>query len=53
MYSRGTRIPYLLDFKNYLYNYFAMYRRLTRLCVRVKPASPTWDDSRPVNGVHK
>ena len=39
-YTRGTRIPCLLVVRNYLNNYFAMYKRLTRYRVHVELASP-------------
>ena len=39
-YKRGTRIPRLLGVRNYLNNYFAMYKRLTRSRIRVELASP-------------
>ena len=40
MYPRGTRIPCLLGVINYLNTYFAMYKRLTRSCIRVELATP-------------
>ena len=33
-YTRGARIPRLYGVKNCLNNYFAMYKRLTRSCIR-------------------
>ena len=39
-YTGETRIPRLLEVKNYLNNYFTMYTCLTRLRIRVKLASP-------------
>ena len=36
-YTRGTGIPRLLEVRNYLNNYFAMYTRLTRSRIRVDP----------------
>ena len=41
MYTRGTRIPRRLGFKNYLNNYYDMYKRLTRSRVSVELVSPT------------
>ena len=38
-YSGGPRIPCLLGVRNYLNNYFAMYKRLTHSCIRVELAS--------------
>ena len=32
----------LLEFRNYLSNYFVMYKRLTRSLVRVELASPAF-----------
>ena len=37
---RGTRIPRLFGFWNYLNNYYVMYKRLTRSRIRVELASP-------------
>ena len=42
MYKRGTRIPRPLGVKNYLNNYFAMYKRPTRSRIRVELASPVY-----------
>ena len=42
MYTRGTRIPRLLGFKNYLNNYYAIYKRLTRSRIGVELASPDY-----------
>ena len=42
MYTRGTRICRLLGFKEYSNNYYAIYKRLTRLCLRVELASPAY-----------
>ena len=42
MYSRRTGIPSLFEVKNYLNNYFAMYKRLTRSCIRKELASLTY-----------
>ena len=39
---RGTRIPRLKGFKNYLNNYYAMYKRLTHSGIRVELASPAY-----------
>ena len=39
---RETRIPRLLGVKNYLNNYFTMYKRLTRFRIRVILASPAY-----------
>ena len=36
---RETRIPRLLEVKNYLNHYYAMYKRLTRSGIRVELAS--------------
>ena len=41
-YKRGPRIPHLLGFKNYLNNYYAMYKRLMRSRVRADLTSPTY-----------
>ena len=41
-YTRGTLIPHLLGFKNYLNNYYAMYKRLTRSRIRVEFQSPAY-----------
>ena len=38
-YTSGNRIPRLLGVKNYLNNYFSMYKRLTRSCIHVELAS--------------
>ena len=35
-YTRGTRIPRLLGVRNYLNNYFTMYKRLTHSRIRVE-----------------
>ena len=42
MYTRETRIPHLLGFKNYLNNYYAMYKHLTRSRISVELASPDY-----------
>ena len=39
---RGTRIPRLKGFKNYLNNYYAMYKRLTRSRISVELVSPDY-----------
>ena len=36
----GTRIPRILGIRNYLKNYFAMYKRLTRSRIQVELTSP-------------
>ena len=41
-YTGKTRIPCLLGVRNYLNNYFAMYKRLTHYRIRVKLASPAY-----------
>ena len=41
-YTRGPRIPCLLGVRNYLNNYAAMYKRLTRFRIRVELASPAY-----------
>ena len=41
-YTRGSRIPRLLGVRNYLNNYFAMYRRLTRSHIRAELAFPAY-----------
>ena len=42
-YTHGTRLPRLLGLRDYINNYFAMYKRLTRsrICVEIasQPAS--------------
>ena len=38
-YTRGTGIPRRLDVRNYLNNYFAMDKRLTRSLIRVELVS--------------
>ena len=40
--TSGTRFPRLLGVRNYLKNYFAMYKRLTRSRMRVEFASPAY-----------
>ena len=40
MSPRETRNPRLLGVSNYLNNYFAMYKGLTRSRIRVELASP-------------
>ena len=42
MYIRGTRISRLLGVKDYLNNYFAMYKRLTSSHIYVELASLTY-----------
>ena len=39
---RGTRIPRLLEVRNYLNNYRAKYKYLTRSRIRVELASPAY-----------
>ena len=39
-YTRQSRIPRLLEDKNYLNNYFTMYTYLTRFRIRVELATP-------------
>ena len=39
LYMRGTRIPRLLTVKNYLNNYFMMYKRLMRSLISVDVSS--------------
>ena len=41
-YTRGSRIPRLLGIRNYLNNYFAMYKRLTHSRIRVVLTSPAY-----------
>ena len=41
-YTRETPFPRLLEVKNYLCNYLAMYTGLTRVRMRVKLVSPTY-----------
>ena len=41
-YTPILRIPRLLEIKNYLNNYFAMYTCLTRFRIRVNLASPAY-----------
>ena len=41
-YKRGTRIPRLRGVRNYLNNYFTIYKRLTRSRIREELASPTY-----------
>ena len=41
-YMRGTRIPRLVGVRNYLTNYFTIYKRLTRSRIRVELASPAY-----------
>ena len=41
-YTSGTRIPFLLGVKNYLNNYFAMYRSLTHTRIRAELASSAY-----------
>ena len=41
-HTRGTRIPRLLNVRNYLKNYFAMYKRLTRTRIRVELTSSAY-----------
>ena len=41
-YTRTLRIHRLVEVKNYLNNYFAMYTGLTRFRVGVKLASPVY-----------
>ena len=41
-YTLRTRIPCLLGFKNYLRNYFAVYKCLTHPQIRVDFASPAY-----------
>ena len=41
-YTREIHIPRLLEVKNYLNNYFAMYTCLTRVRIRVELASPAY-----------
>ena len=41
-YTPETRIPRLLGFKNYLNDYFSMYKRRTRSRIRVKDASDAY-----------
>ena len=41
-YARVTRIPRLLGVNDYLNNYLAMYRRLTRFRIRMELASPAY-----------
>ena len=41
-YTRETRIPRLLEVKNYLNNNFAMYTCLTRFRIRVELASTAY-----------
>ena len=40
--TRGTRMPRLLGVRNYLNNYLAMYKRLTRSGTRVELASAAY-----------
>ena len=40
--SRGTRIRRLLWVKNYLKNYFAMYKHVTHSRIRVELVSPAY-----------
>ena len=42
LYTRGTRIPPLLGVRNYLYNYFVMYKRLTRSGIYAELASSAY-----------
>ena len=39
---RETRIPRQLEAEIYLNNYFIMYKRLTRSCIRVELATPAY-----------
>ena len=41
-YTRGTRSPHILGFKNYLNNYYAMYKRLTCSRIRLEFASTAY-----------
>ena len=41
-HKRESRIPRLLQVKNYLINFFAMYTCLTRFRIREKLASPAY-----------
>ena len=38
-YTRGTHIPRVLGVRNYLKNYFAIYKRLTLSRIRVELAA--------------
>ena len=40
--TRGSRIPHLFGVRNYLNNYFAMSKRLTRSRIRVKLAATAY-----------
>ena len=42
MYTHRTRIPRLLRVRNYLNNYFALYKRLTRSRIHADLAFPAY-----------
>ena len=42
VYTRGTRIPRILGVRNYINNYFAMYKRLTRSHIHADLPPPTY-----------